>query len=313
MFSCAARAILWFASLSSSFLALAQSPEPTLLDLHQVLKTSYVCPVPHSIQFLTEDELVLLAAPTSKCYDAVGQIEIVAVSIDGNILARRHWTSTESGIVLRPERLVLPQMEGVEVLDKCLKTIQKLRVARHGFISTISATDTGVLSIVAKSRTYNFAGSPLQQIDLETPKLIPEAKEIISTLDGSWELARTGNTLVQQRAGGQPRVLANLDWVVPSCQQRDSCQADESTIHYQTALGKKSRILITSSGNKVPITPAFGLIPYFRLQLFDLETGAEVFREEDLFRAREHSAMLSPDGDLLLVSDGEFASIHKLP
>jgi hypothetical protein len=281
--------------------------------MHQVLGTGYVCLVPQSIQFLTEEELVVLAAPTSRCYDAVGQIEIVAVSLDGRVLARRSWTSTEPGLVLRPERLVLPQGDAVEVLDKDLRTIQTLRISKHRGISSIGATDTGILSVATKGGTDLYAGTPLRKVDPGNSRPIPSGTEVVSTLDGSWELARVGNKLVQQRVGAQPRIFADLGWVTPSCERRDFCQADESTTHYQTVLGRKSRILITANGTKLPITTSFGLVSFFRIQVFDLETGAEVYREEDLLRARERSAVLSPDGDVLVVSDGETATIHNLP
>jgi hypothetical protein len=290
----------------------SQSKEPKILDLRAILGASRVCVVPQSVRFISEEELIVLAGPTSECYDAVNQIEIVAISLDGHIVARRSWTSTDPGVVLTPERLVLPRSDGVDVLDKALQTIQTLRISRHGGIVSIQATDTGILSVVTKEGTHSYAGTPLRPVDLRPSRLIRGGDEVVSTLDGSWELARVNNTLVQQRAGAPSRVFVDLGWVAPSCEQRDFCQTDQSSIHFQTVMGKRSRILITASGTKVPVFSSFGLMPFFRMQVLDLETGAEVYREEDLFRARQRSAVLSPDGDLVVVSDGETATTHEL-
>ena len=181
--------------------------------------------------------MIVLSGPTSKCYDAVSEIEIVAISLEGRILARRSWTSTDSGLVLRPERLVLPRWEGIEVLDGDLQTIQKLRIVRHDRFSILSATDTRILSVAIKGRTYFYAGTPLRQVDLRTSKPIPGGNE----------------ALVQQQVGAQPGTFAGLDWVIPSCPRRDDCQADESTARYQAVLGAKSRIVIMANGTKVRI------------------------------------------------------------
>ena len=61
--------------------------------------------------------------------------------------------------------------------------------------------------------------------------------------------------------------------------------------------GRKRRILVYSNGSKFPITDAAGLFPYFRLQVFDFDSGAELYREEDITRTGDRSATISPDGD----------------
>jgi hypothetical protein len=65
-------------------------------------------------------------------------------------------------------------------------------------------------------------------------------------------------------------------------------------------------------GTHVPVQGSFGLLPYFRVQVFDLDSGAEVYREEDEFRARDRVAVLSPGGDELVVCDGYTAAVHRL-
>lgn len=283
-----------------------------MLDLHEVLGSGYACAVPRPIQFLAEDELVVLAGPTNRCFEDVSQLELVAFSLEGKVLARRSWTSTDSGLVLVPERLVLRDVRGVAVLDGELRTIQRLRAGAKGDVPAIAATDTGILSVTVNDRTTWYAGTPLRQVEPPPVKPIPGSSEIVSMLDGSWEVLRRGNTLVEARAGAPPRTFADLSWLFQLCEGHELCEVDESATHYQTVLGKRNRILISSVGSRVPVTNSFGIMPYFRVEVFDLDTGGEVYREEELFRAKDRVAVLSPDGDVVVVSDGYTAVVHRL-
>jgi hypothetical protein len=64
----------------------------------------------------------------------------------------------------------------------------------------------------------------------------------------------------------------------------------------QVSTGRRRRVLIYSNGSQFPVTDAAGLFPYFRLLVFDLETGVELYREEDIVRT-DPGAVISPDGD----------------
>jgi hypothetical protein len=215
--------------------------------------------------------------------------------------------------MLVPERLVAAVPGGAEVLDTNLKTIQVLRAGRKSALPAITATDTGILSLSSNGHDTFYGGTPLREIP--AAPAIPGAagEQIVSTLDGSWRLLREGNALIEARLGAQPRTFADLSWVIPPCGEQGRCQADDTATRYQTVLGKRNRVLVESTGTHVPIQGSFGLLPYFRVQVFDLDTGAEVYREEDEFRAREREAVLSPDGDIVVVSDGYSAVVHRLP
>jgi hypothetical protein len=295
-----------------SVFAAAQTANSAVLDLHHVLGSGYACGVARPLQFLSEEELVVLAGPTKTCYDHVSDLELVAFSLDGRVLARRRWASTDSGLALVPQRLVLPDAGGVEVLDTNLKTIQTVRVGAKRQFPVITATDTGILSIESNGRKDFFAGTPLRPVKPPPDPPASGDTQIVSTLDGSWRLLRQGNSLVEVRDGARPRIFADLSWVIPPCRQHGLCEADESSTHFQTVLGKRSRVLITSVGSRMPVTGTFGLLPYFRVEIFDLDSGAEVYREEDEFRARARVAVLSPDGDVVVVSDGYTAVVHRL-
>jgi hypothetical protein len=197
-------------------------------------------------------------------------------------------------------------------VDENLRPIQTLRLAERGKLPQISSTDTGILSLKLEGQSRSYFGTPLTEVHPPIEKPQPGVGEIISSGDGSWQLSLTGDSLIETPRGGPPRTLADLSWVNPPCENRDLCQTDSSALHFQTVLGKKIRILITSRGVKFPLTPSFGLVPYFRAQVFDLNTGADVYREEDIIRPRERIAVLSPDGDRLVVSDGRYALVHPL-
>lgn len=286
--------------------------EPAVLDLHSILGSAYPCSVPRAIEFLTEDELVVLAGPSPECFAAVDSFEIVAISLDGRVIARRPWTSTDMGLTLPSGRLVLPEFGGVTIVDENLRTIQTLRVAKRGGQAEIAATDTGILSITLDGQSHSYFGTPLTEVHPPIENSHSGTGEIVSTGDGSWQLTRTRDSLIETLRGGLPRTLADLSWVIPPCENHDLCQTDTTALQFQVVLGKKNRILITSHGVKVPITSSFGLVSNFRAQAFDLDTGAEVYREEDFFRPRERIAVLSPDGDRLVTSDGLSAIVHPL-
>ena len=292
--------------------AAAQTANSAVLDLHHVLGSECACSVARPLQFLAEEELVVLAGPTRTCYDHVSELELVAFSLDGKVLARRPWGSTDSGLILTPQRLALPVAGGVEVLDTDLKTIQTLRVGTKREFPAIAATDTGILSIEVAGRKTFYAGTPLRPVKPPPDPAASGDTQIVSTLDGSWRLLRQGDSLVEVREGARPRTFADLSWVIPPCRQHGLCEADDSSTHFQTVHGRRNRVLITSVGSRMPVTGTFGLLPYFRVQVFDLDTGAEVYREEDEFRARDRVSALSPDGDVVVVSDGYTAVVHRL-
>jgi hypothetical protein len=65
------------------------------------------------------------------------------------------------------------------------------------------------------------------------------------------------------------------------------------------------------AGRSVDLDAA-GLLPYFRLQVFDFDTGTELYREEDIVRTGQRSAAISPDGDRLATTDCQRVVVRDL-
>jgi hypothetical protein len=295
--------VLIFAQFSSA-------SEPVVLDLHSILGTLHPCSTPGAVQFLSEDEIVVLASEGENCFVADG-LQVVAISLDSRIVARHPWESSEVGPVLRPGRLIVPEPGAVTVLDEHLKPIQTLRIVKGGMPPDISVTDTGVLSLTLYGESHFYLGTPLKEI--HPPRDNAQLNGgVISSGDCSWQLSRNGSSLIETPRGGPPKKLADLSWVIPPCEDHDLCQTESSSVHFQIVLGKYDRILVTSLGAKFPLTSRFGLVVYFRAQVFDLNTGEPIYQEEDLIRPREHVAALSPEGDRLAVCDGPSVSVHRL-
>lgn len=300
---------LLIAAATLGFALRCFAAQSTVIDLHSALGSTYSCEVSSAVQFLTEDKLIVLAGPNPNCYGVDG-LEIVTMSLDGQVLARRAWNSSEMGLVLRPGRLVVPEPGGVTILDDSLRPIQTLRFGSRKKTPEVAATDTGTLTLTSGEQSRSWFGTPLIETDTPHESPNPDAGQIISTGDGSWQLSYSGSSLVVTPRGGKPRTIADLSWVNPICDNRELCKTD--ALYFQVVLGKKKRVLITSLGTKVPVTLSFGLVHYFRAEIFDLDTGAEVYREEDFFRPKQRIAALSPNGDRLVISDGASAYIRLL-
>ena len=123
-------------------------------------------------------------------------------------------------------------------------------------------------------------------------------------LADGWTIVRSGESLLCDDKDRGRRVVVRLNWVIPPCEDYVNCQAYDAGAEIQVSTGKFSRILVFSNGSKFPITDAAGLFPYFRLEVFDVETGQSLFREENILRSGERYASLSPDGDRLATTDG---------
>lgn len=283
------------------------------LDLHQVLGGAYACSVPRAVQMLSEDALVVLAGPARNCYEQVSAVELVVLSTDGRVLARRPWNSTDPGVVFAPGRLALPAWNQVEVVDQNLKTLQTVRLTKRSGLPSLNSPQAGVLAVQERNGSLVLTGSPLVKASAD---LLPDPRknaQALADLPDGRRVLRVENDLVLRDTSGTEKTIASLGWVAPACEHYEYCQQSGASLQFQVVVGKRPRVLVQSNGSRIPLTDAAGLLPYFRVLVVDLETGAEVFREEDNFRTAQRSAMLSPDGDVLVNSDGYTLTVRRLP
>jgi hypothetical protein len=226
------------------------------------------------------------------------------ISIDGHVIARKPWPSTDPGVVIDAGRLVLSRSVALEVDDKDLTPIQSLELPPHRFMPMIKRLDQqNAVTITMDSNNYIYGGMPLTLLKQE--KLSPRGaiKIVFSFSDGQM-IVQDGESLNVQSKGHAIRKIASLEWVLPPCGRFTYCQAYDAGFDIQVSTGGKRRILVFSN--------AAGLFPYFRLQVFDFDTGTELYREEDIVRTGDRGAAISPDGDRLATTDGQRVVVRGL-
>lgn len=282
------------------------------IDLKHALEQATPCRTfQQRIQFLTETSLLLLSGPSGDCYRSVNQIALNVISTDGHLLARKPWPSTDPGIVIDGGRLLLARLDGLEVEDKSLTTIQLLELPPHRFMSSMQRTDEqGTVVVSLDGRDYIYGGTPLAMLSQGQPSQRGTTKKLFSFANGQ-TITKDGEVLNLEGDGQATKKIASLDWVLPDCERYMYCQA-YAPVSIQVSAGRKQRVLVYSNGSKFPITDAAGLFPYFRLQVFDVATGVELYREENVVRTGDRGAALSPDGDWLATTDGQRVVVLKL-
>jgi hypothetical protein len=258
-----------------------------------------------------------MSGPTENCYRSVDQLELNLISIDGRILSHKHWHSTYPGVVITPGRLVLEVPDGLEVVNRDLASIESVVLPHYPGVPFLGIEREGIaqegtVSVQTACHELMYGGEPLKLLKETAVAPASEAQLIFRLADGR-QLMEDGDSLIEVKSGSQGKTVANLSWAIPPCKKNEYCQAYDAGVHFQVSTGKKRRILVFSNGSRFPVTDAAGLFPYFRLQVFDLDTGAELYREEDSFRTGVRSASVSPDGDLLAVFDGKTVILYRLP
>ena len=264
------------------------------------------------VQFFSETALVVLSGSPGDCYRSVGQVALNLISIDGHVLARKPWPSTDPGVVIDAGRLVLAGPTALEVDGKDLTPIQSIELPPHRFTPVIERSDQqNAVAIAMDGVKYIFGGTPLALLKKEEASQRSASETLFSSIDGQ-VIVRNGESLDEQSEGHAVRKIASLEWVIPPCVRYMYCQAYGAGADIQVSTGEKRRILVYSNGSKFPITDAAGLFPYFRLQVFDFDTGAELYREEDIVRTDQRGAAISPDGDRLATTDGQTVVVRDL-
>ena len=258
--------------------------------------------------------MLVLSGPSGDCYRSVSQIGLNLISIDGHLIARKPLPSTDPGVVIEAERLVLAGAAALEVDGPGLASVQSVKLPPHRFYPSVQRLDQqGAATVSIDGKDYKFGGTPLALLN-QQPEIPQkgESRRLFTFSDGK-VVVHDGEALVLEDAGHPIRKIADLEWVMPPCGRYTYCQTYGAGTSIQVSTGRKRRILVCSNGSKLPITDAAGLFPYFRLQVFDLDTSAELYREEDITRTGDRSAAIDPDGDRLATTDGEKVVIHDLP
>ena len=258
--------------------------------------------------------MLVLSGPSSDCYRSVSQIDLNLISIDGHLIARKPLPSTDPGVVIEAERLVLAGAAALEVDGPGLASVQSVELPPHRFYPSVQRLDQqGAATVSIDGKDYKFGGTPLALLNQQPEAQQKGERKRIFTFNDEKVIAQEGEALVLESAGHQIRKIASLEWVTPPCGRYTYCQAYDAGTSIQVSAGRKRRILVCSNGSRFPITDAAGLFPYFRLQVFDFDTGAELYREEEITRTGDRSAAIDPDGDRLATTDGEKVVIHNLP
>ena len=313
--------IATFAALAFVFVQVgtSQTPSndsnrsPSSISLKRALAPATPCRTfQRAIQFFSETTLLVLSGPPGDCYRSVDQDALNLISIDGHVIARKPWPSTDPGVVIDAGRLVLARSAALEVDNIDLTSIQSLELPPHRFMPMIQRLDQqNAVTITMDGNKYIYGGTPLALLKQEEPSERGASKRVFSFTDGQ-VIVREGESLNVQSEGHAIRKIASLEWVYPPCGRYTYCQAYDAGFDIQVSTGGKRRILVYSNGSKFPITDAAGLFPYFRLQVFDFDTGAELYREEDTVRTGDRGAAISPDGDRLATTDGQRVVVRDL-
>ncbi len=303
-------------AFASIFISIACSETRSSIDLKRALSPGYPCRnFLRPIQFFTENELLVYSSGTEgDCYRSVNQLTLNLISIEGRGLARRTWPSSDPGIVINPGRLVLATPNGLEVDDQTLTPVQALELPQHRFTGTFFIHKQGTVTVILDGRELLLYGdTPLRLLGQDDLSPAKRRWPDFEFADGQ-RIIRDGESLNMQTQGRADRTIANLDWVLPPCKAKGyvNCQAYDAgtTIHVST--GRKRRVLVFSNGSRFPVTDAAGLFPYFRLQVFDVDSGKQVYREEYVTRTGVRYACISPDGDRLATTDGQTIIIRSL-
>ena len=281
------------------------------IHLHQLLGAEYACSFYRTaIQFISEDELLLTAGPSEDCYRSVNQNELVVLSLQSRIIARKSWPSTYPVLVFANNRIAVFANDQVQIFDDHFALLQSLPLPEGRGPPLLSVYSPGTLEI-RRDGTALYRGDPLERVKGAVPSP-PEEVHPIFHLDDGTLLGKKGSSLIEIAPDAVPRTIADLSWAIPPCVKYEYCQAYDAGTTYQTVVTQESRLLVCSNGSRFPVTDAAGLFPYFRVTVFDLKSGREVYREQDTTKTSHRGAAISPKGDLLVTYDGSTAIVHKL-
>ncbi len=303
--------VRWAAGALAFFLCLdgfAQAPKA--LKLSNVLNGKRSCVLGNgSVQFLNKDELVLLAGLGNNCYKDISALELVTFSMDGRIIARKLWPSTYPFVAFDSHVAISGDRE-IMVLDGKLQTVQTLVVPtadRAPFSLAREGTATLLVRIPhAGGDIFRYSGLPL--VTVQNP-VLASGDTLVLSRENNEAIVLRGKKLLTMQPGGGSRDLADLTWL-QDCNKL--CQSWSGGIAWAvSANGERSAFISTST--RFPLTDESGAFPFWRVVVIDLSSGKEIFRKEFYTKTSRRSAQLSPDGKLLLLSDGDKLQFQSLP
>ena len=281
------------------------------LDLGKVLGGGErACTIPGSAQFLSQDALLLLVGPDSNCYQHVRDLELVVVSTDGAVLARKAEPSSFPVVILSEKRIVLTQSNRLIVLDDRLQTIQTIDLPRPDRLTALipRRIGTDLLAIRdIRGPIYIFTGNPLRLVSDDSKELSSLFRTF--TLNDGRTVKLTDKSLVETDANSHDRLVGSLAWVNP-CSKL--CQDYDAGLDFSVATEGATRILVISNGSRFPVTDAAGLFPYFRVEVFNWQDGSSVYREQFITQTGHRTAAISPAGNLLVISNGSHIDFKQL-
>ena len=285
-----------------------RSAKQESLDIAKVLDGHHLCFVGNdSVQFVNDNELVLLAGPDAICYQTVQSLELVVVTKDGRVLARKPWPSTYPFVALSSSRIAIAGSGEITVLDDRLRKVQAIPLPDPR--STIALEKEGSDTLLARaSQAGDLAYSGIPLAPTKRFETAPDDRLVYVRESGDVVLLRKLQ-LVTFSKGATDKSLADLSWLL-DCNK--FCQS-WSSVRTWTASQNGKRAVFTSSGSRFPVTDESGLFPLYRLVVIDLATGKEVYRKEFDTNTAKRSAQLSPSGDVLLMRNGDelrFQSIN---
>ncbi len=292
--------------------AFAQARQIANLDTKKILGTDQACALAGSnVHFLSAHYLVFFAGPDLSCYRAINNLELVVMGIDGQVVARKPWSSTFPIVVLGEARIATADTNNVVLLNDHLQAIQTSPLPQRMQGSSVFLSKFGTNTLLVSSpqgQTRAFDGDTLTPT-ADPPKPSTGAgSPFLVAPDGS-TYSYSPQKLFRTLDNGTELAIASLSWVNPCTQW---CQEYEAGMSYTLATSSSPRILFSSNGSRFPVTDAAGLFPYFRVQVFDLISGGELYRKEFITKTSVRSATLSPDGKLIALTDGQHIALEEI-
>ena len=296
---------------------LAHGQSEFSIDLKKSFAPEYPCSFfTNGIHFFGEDELLIGSSSVKKnCYRGRDQASLNLLTLDGRVLARKKYLSTYTGMVAQAGRVVFVTTEGLEVDDQSLHPIQTLQLPEPRRFMMLELHQQDNLTVrQGLNRAFLYGGMPLKLLGEEN-LLIEKYRHTYFEFSNGESIVLKKNALSLHRQGEADREIANLDWVLPSCKANGCIDflTHETGRFMHVSTGKKRRVLIFSHGSRFLVTEDGGLFPFFRLEVFDVESGKSIYRKEYITLTGWRSAAISPDGDRLAMTDGQSVIIKNLP
>jgi hypothetical protein len=287
----------------------AQQPEThTSLDIAKVLGNERLCMVGNgSVQFLNEDEFVLLVGPDTNCYRSVESLELVVITKQGKILARKSWPSTYRFVALPEGRIAISGNGDITVLNDALKVVQTIPLPptqRSPVALQKEGSDT-LLARLPTGEATAYTGAPLVQTSHHETN---QDDQFVCMQDSGDAVVIRKQQLLALSSTGDSAHLTDLVWL-HDCNKL--CQAWSSGTTSAVSENCK-RAVFVSSGTRFPVTDESGMFPFYRILVVDLETGKELYRKEFDTKTFPRITQLSPNGDLLLMGDGDRLNFQSI-